>query len=228
MAEPGDPDHHDPDDLVGFASPAHLQGRPRMPEPEPEPAPEPEPEPEPETVESPEPALAAEVEPVVEPVAAEPPPPVEAPEPFPFVAAPAVAPAITPPTAEPPPFAQSRRPQPQQARPVPAPVPMGLYAVYALLLFAVPTLGASAALALLAVTGREGPKEPLAASHFIYQQRTLWAGAVAALLGLILIVVNIGVFVLFALALWLMARGVWGVLRLKSGEPIPNPRSWLF
>ncbi|RZJ79000.1 MAG: serine/threonine protein kinase [Brevundimonas sp.] len=105
---------------------------------------------------------------------------------------------------------------------------MSLYAVYALILFAVPTLGASAALALLAVTGREGPGDPVAGTHFIFQQRTLWTGAVVALLGLILIVINVGVFVLFVVALWLMARGVWGVLRLKAGQPIPNPRGWLF
>ena len=56
---------------------------------------------------------------------------------------------------------------------------MGLYAVYALILFAVPTLGVSAIIALLAVTGRAGPEDPLAQSHFIYQQRTLWTAAVA-------------------------------------------------
>ena len=103
-----------------------------------------------------------------------------------------------------------------------------LYVGYALILFAVPTLGVSAVIGLLAVTGREAPIDPIARSHFIYQQRTLWAAAVVALLGAILIVVNIGVFVLFALSLWMLARGAVGVLRLKAGQPIPNPRHWLF
>lgn len=106
--------------------------------------------------------------------------------------------------------------------------PMSLYAVYVLILLAVPTLGVSAVLALLAVTGRDGPDEPLAAGHFVYQQRTLWSAAVAAVLGGLLVIVNIGVFVLFLLALWVLARGVFGVLRLKAGRPIDNPRSWLF
>lgn len=104
---------------------------------------------------------------------------------------------------------------------------LNLYANYALILFAVPTLGVSAVIGLLAVTGREPPADPVARGHFIFQQRTLWAAAVVALLGAILIVVNIGVFVLFALALWTLVRGAVGVIRLKAGQPIPDPRHWL-
>jgi len=114
----------------------------------------------------------------------------------------------------------------QQARPIEG--IMGLFAVYALILFAVPTLGVSAAIALLAVFGREGPTDPVARSHFIYQQRTLYAAAVTALLGVILIVIGLGVFVLFVLAVWTLARGAWGVWRLKADLPIDNPRNWLF
>lgn len=105
---------------------------------------------------------------------------------------------------------------------------MGLYSVYALILFSVPTLGVSAAIGLLAVFGREGPSDPVARSHFIYQQRTLYAAAITALLGVILIVIGLGVFVLFVLAVWTLARGAWGVWRLKADRPIDNPRHWLF
>ena len=186
------------------------------------PEPEPELEPEPVVVEAPEP-IPPVIAPEPEPVAALEPAP--APEPKPYVAAP-------PPITAPPPYGRSTsprevlrdRPQPK----TPPAAPLGLYAVYALILFAVPTLGVSAAIALLAVTGRDAPRDAVAGSHFIFQQRTLWAGAVAALLGVILIVINIGVFVLFLLALWLMARGVWGLLRLMGGKPVNNPRSWLF
>lgn len=114
-----------------------------------------------------------------------------------------------------------------QAPPPVAEGAMGLYAVYALILFAVPTLGVSALIALLAVTGRSPPEQPLARSHFIFQQRTLWAAAVAALAGVILIVVNLGVFVLFVAAVWVVVRGAWGVLTLKSGTTIAHPRTWL-
>ena len=105
---------------------------------------------------------------------------------------------------------------------------MSVFAVYVLILLAVPTLGVAALAGLAAVTGRDGPRDPMAASHFAYQQRTLWGAAVGAVIGALLVVVNIGVVVLFFLAVWLLARGAYGVLRLKSGKPIPHPRSWLF
>ena len=212
MAEPGDPNRPDDaaptapaahdwdDDHIGFASPSSLTPQPVRP-PEPEPMPEPEPEP--------------------APVAHEP-----APDLF----------SALPPEPEPAPQ-YAARPAPTPGWAVETPVPdrtppnvagaMNLYANYALILFAVPTLGVSAVIGLLAVTGREPPADPVARSHFIYQQRTLWAAAVVALLGAILVVVNIGVFVLFALALWTLVRGALGVFRLKAGQPIPDPRHWL-
>jgi uncharacterized membrane protein len=144
-------------------------------------------------------------------------------------------PVAAPAPAQPGPFERSARPGPVDAlrdslgrRKEQPPAPMSLYAVYVLILLAVPTLGVSAVLALLAVTGRDGPEERLAASHFLYQRRTLWIAAGAVVLGGLLVIVNIGVFVLFLLALWVLARGVFGVMRLKAGRPIDRPRSWLF
>lgn len=114
------------------------------------------------------------------------------------------------------------------APPEPVEGAMWAYTIYAMILFAVPTLGVSAVIGILAVTGRSAPEHAVARSHYIYQQRTLWASAVAALLGLILIVVNLGVFVLFALAVWMLARGAVGVWRLKAGLSIADPQRWLF
>lgn len=217
MAEPGDPrtpDDHD--DLIGFSSPASLQGRVREPDPAPEPEPEPVVAPEPPVIAArePEPDLfAAPPEPVMAPVAAATvtpePEPRRAPDDSIFQPSPGFA-------------AGRRRPPPD------APGGMGLYAVYALILFAVPTLGVSAVIGLLAVTGREGPEAPLSRSHFIYQQRTLWAAAVAAVAGLILLAAPfaLGVPVLFLLALWTVLRGASGVWNLKSGKAISDPRSW--
>lgn len=102
-----------------------------------------------------------------------------------------------------------------------------LYATYALILLAVPTLGVSALLALLFVLGRDGPPDPVARSHFVFQQRTLYIAALAALLGAVLIIIGLGVFVLFVLAIWMMARGAVGVMKLKADRPIADPRKWL-
>ncbi len=105
---------------------------------------------------------------------------------------------------------------------------LGLFAVYALILFAVPTVGVSAVIGLFAVTGRAGPEDDLSASHFIYQQRTLWAAGVVAIAGVILLAAPfaLGVPILFGLSLWVVLRGAWGVWALKSGREIADPRGW--
>lgn len=239
MAEPGDPKDPktphpdvDHDEAIGFASPSSLQGRSRRPtEPEPEPAVDAEPaitvaEPTPTLFDPPEPEAEPEPERAVVAPSAPEPAPVPGPKP---AAQPTPAWAIETPPATPPPA----RPQTRSAsvaRVQPRTEVEGassLFTVYALILFAVPTLGVSAAVALFAIFSRPTPKDGVSASHFIYQQRTLWIGAVAAVFGAILIAVGLGVFVLFVLAVWLILRGAAGVLKLKAGRPIPNPRAWL-
>jgi uncharacterized membrane protein len=153
-------------------------------------------EPEPEAAPEPEPAAGA----------------VSKPEPEP---APVAAPAYSPP---PRPSRTDEPPEPEGM--------MGLYTVYALILFAIPTFGVSAVVGLLAVMMRDVPTHAVAASHHVFQVRTLWAAAVVAVLGVILIVVNAGVFVLFLLVLWVLMRGAWGSWMLKSRRAIPHPRSW--
>ena len=235
MAEPGDPkgpsapstDPHDHDAHVGFVSPSSLAGKPRVTSPSAEEA-------------------AADRD------LFDPPPPRDEPAPFdrsrsptaprsaPFavrsqedaaaVAEPPAARASDPSsTVQPAPAAVIRQRMAQSSEPPTAPIaPMSLYAVYVLILLAVPTLGVSALVGLLAVTRRDAPRDGLAASHFIYQQRTLLAAAAAAAAGAVLVMVNVGVFVLFVLAVWVLARGAFGVWKLKNGRAVPNPRHWLF
>lgn len=218
MAEPGDPQHPDDhDDHIGFASAAALEGHMRetLPEPEPEPAPEPAP-----------------VIKAARPPGPEPEPDLFDPPPVRATAPPSPAPERRPASADSifetsPEFTGLSR---DRAAPVQDPPGggMSLYAVYALILLAVPTLGASAVIALFAVTGRPGPDDTLSRSHFIYQQRTLWAAAVAVVAGVILLAAPfaLGVPILFLAALWVVLRGATGVWNLKSGRAISNPRSW--
>lgn len=240
----------DHDDLIGFSSAAALEGRPRVvPEPVPETVsgsalsaepdagplvvPEILPDREPEPVVGPAPDLfepiaaiqqthSEETRPFRQP---EPPaPPAVSPSP-----ARAAAPPPTPPgwAMQTPAAPGSIRRQDRTIAPPPEVANSSeLYAVYALLLFAVPTLGVSAVIALLAVTGRPGPGGTVAASHFVFLQRTLWSGAVVALLGAILIAVGLGVFVLFIVAVWLILRGASGILALKAGRAVRDPRGW--
>lgn len=102
-----------------------------------------------------------------------------------------------------------------------------LYGVYILILLAVPTLGFSAVIGLLAVRNQAAPTDALEESHFAFQKRTLWIAAAAAALGAVLIIVNVGVIVLFLAAVWVLVRGAFGVFTLKAAQPIPRPQSWL-
>jgi uncharacterized membrane protein len=103
----------------------------------------------------------------------------------------------------------------------------GLYTIYALILFAVPTFGVAAMIGLLMIWAKPKPEQPLARSHFEFQTRTLWIAAVAAVVGVVLIAVNLGVFVLFLMAVWVIVRGAWGVMTLAAGKPVRNPHTWL-
>ena len=167
-----------------------------------------EPEPAPEPVAHPAPA--PEPEPRMEDAVSEPEPPTPEPEP------------------EPAPVFVSRAERRRALDEEPKDRLTWALTIYALILFAVPTLGFSAVLGLLAVTGRTVNASPFLLSHYVYQQRTLWTAAIAALVGLILIVVNLGIFVLFLLAVWTIARGAAGIWRLKNAQPISNPRTWFF
>lgn len=199
MAEPGDSrkPEDDFDDQIGFCSPQSVAGRTVEPNPGPAPEPAPEPPPQPETV------LAPEPEPVI------------------HGPAPDLHPVAAPATAY---VSRAERRRVLEAEP--GDRLTWALTIYALILFAVPTLGFSAILGLLAVTGRTVNASPFLLSHYVYQQRTLWGAAIAALVGLILIVVNLGVFVLFLLAVWTIARGAAGIWRLKNAQPISNPRTW--
>lgn len=215
MAEPGAPKDpqvpDDHDDLVGFSTPASLAGRPRE---EAQPARPASPA---RAAREPEPDL---FDPSPEAVAASSPP-----EPTPetgVAAAPVSAGSV---------FAPSEFSTRARGRGEPADLPnggTGLFTGYALILFAVPTLGVSVIVGLLAIISRAVPSDDLSRSHHLYQRRTLFAAAVAAVVGLVLIAAPfaLGVPVLFLLAIWVILRGAAGVMALKSGRPIRNPSGW--
>lgn len=104
----------------------------------------------------------------------------------------------------------------------------GLYAGYALILLAAPTFGAAAAIGLLRVWRRPAPADPMLRSHFVFQQRTLLAAVCAIIAGAVLILVNVGVFVLFVMAVWTIVRGALGLKDLLTGRPIAEPRRLLY
>ena len=98
-----------------------------------------------------------------------------------------------------------------------------LYVGYALILFTVPTFGAAGAIGLLREWRKAPPADPVARSHFIFQQRTLLAAVASIVAGVLLIVINVGVFVLFVMAVWTIVRGALGLKALLEGRPIRHP-----
>lgn len=98
-----------------------------------------------------------------------------------------------------------------------------LYVGYALILFAVPTFGVAAAIGLLRMWRKTPPADPLARSHFIFQQRTLFAAVAAIVGGVVLILINVGVFVLFVMSVWTIVRGALGLKALLEGRAIRHP-----
>jgi len=231
------------DDMVGFTSVSSLTGRPRTPDRVPESPPEEEPEPARETGAVVDDLATMDVQeslfaprPQEAPIS---PAPEQPAAPAPDIRDPGFdnhPPAPDVQTEPPIPAWAVETPRPAAAKPVfgradgpvaPPEGAMSLYTIYALILFAVPTLGVAALIALVAVIGRPTPQQPLALSHHLYQKRTLWIAAIAAALGVVLIAVNLGVFVLFVLAVWVVIRGARGILKLSAGQPIARPDSWL-
>ena len=213
MAGPGEPPRpQDDDDLVGFSSPASLEAQATPLQPV-------------ETDDLFEPAASAPPEPMPEPAVMTPafatPSRAEA-APAP-AAAPVSAGSIFEPSRE---FSTRKR-----GRHEDAPLPegaTGLFTTYALILFAVPTLGVSLLIALLFLRGRPAPDEAVARSHHDFQKRTVIAGVAAGAVGIVLIAAPfaVGVPVLFLLAIWIMLRGAKGVLTLKDHRPIRQPLGW--
>jgi uncharacterized membrane protein len=65
-------------------------------------------------------------------------------------------------------------------------------------------------------------------SHYTFQVRTFWIGAIFLVIGAVFIVSGIGVFILLAGFFWSLMRNVKGILALNRNEPIANPNSWMF
>lgn len=65
-------------------------------------------------------------------------------------------------------------------------------------------------------------------SHYRFQIRTFWIGALYGLVGILLLAVAVGGLVLLFLAVWLIVRCVKGLKYLDRGEPYPNAGTWLW
>jgi len=63
-------------------------------------------------------------------------------------------------------------------------------------------------------------------SHYTFLIRTFWIGLLYALISAVLMFVIIGFLLMFAAAVWFIARCILGLQALQRGEPVKNPESW--
>ena len=103
---------------------------------------------------------------------------------------------------------------------------IGLSATYALILLTVPTFGVAAIIGLASVMFGQEQEDALGRSHLEYQKRTLLIAIASIVIGGVLIVINVGVFVLFAMLIWTLMRGVKGLRALQKGQAIADPKGW--
>jgi uncharacterized membrane protein len=65
-------------------------------------------------------------------------------------------------------------------------------------------------------------------THYQFQIRTFWIGALFMILGGILSIILIGWFVLLFWVVWLIVRSIKGIKALDSEQAIENPKRWFF
>jgi uncharacterized membrane protein len=65
-------------------------------------------------------------------------------------------------------------------------------------------------------------------THYTYQVRTFWIGLLYAAIGVVLTMVVIGVAVLAFVLVWWVVRCVKGLKFAGAGQPIPDPKTWLW
>jgi uncharacterized membrane protein len=65
-------------------------------------------------------------------------------------------------------------------------------------------------------------------SHFRFQIRTFWIGALYLLIGVLLSFIIIGYLVLLFWVIWLAVRSVKGLKSLEQKQAHPDPTGWMF
>lgn len=65
-------------------------------------------------------------------------------------------------------------------------------------------------------------------THYRFQIRTFWIGLLYGIIGIALIFVVVGYFVLLFNLVWIVVRCAKGLKYLGRKEPHPNPAGWLF
>jgi uncharacterized membrane protein len=80
---------------------------------------------------------------------------------------------------------------------------------------------------VLAFVWKGEPKAEWEVSHYTYLINTFWIGLVGTVVGVILLMVLVGIFVLMAVGVLVLVRSVMSLINAQKHLPMPNPGSWL-
>ena len=87
-------------------------------------------------------------------------------------------------------------------------------------------IGVSGLIGIVFAYLNRGKSEPWIETHYTWLIRTFWIGLLYGLIACVLMVVFIGMFLLFAVAVWFIARCIVGLQALSRGDPVAKPQSW--
>ena len=88
-------------------------------------------------------------------------------------------------------------------------------------------IGVSALVGIILAYINRGKAGGYVETHYTWLIRTFWIGLLYALVSAVLMFVMIGFLLMFAVAVWFIARCIIGLQALGRGEPIKNPESWV-
>ena len=88
-------------------------------------------------------------------------------------------------------------------------------------------IGVSALVGIILAYINRGKAGGFVETHYTWLIRTFWIGLLYALVSAFLMFVMIGFLLMFAVAVWFIARCIIGLQALGRGEPIRNPESWV-
>ena len=89
-------------------------------------------------------------------------------------------------------------------------------------------IGITGIIAVIMAYVNKDDREDWLQTHYQFQIRTFWIGALYILLGILLFQVLIGIFIFVFTFFWLVIRCAKGLKQLSNNEPINNAKSWLF
>ena len=66
------------------------------------------------------------------------------------------------------------------------------------------------------------------ATHYSYHIRTFWISILLVVVGVVLLLLVIGAFIIWLVPIWVIIRALIPLIKAANRVPMPNPRSWLF